>query len=198
MQSNGKSLALACGVCVMALACDERAREPVVPNAVSSAVSPAAAIAELSSIGGAKASGHADIHATLVQNVRDETYSFTALSTGTFPLAKGQVQVHFLQFTGEKFTVHAEVTCLSIVGNEAWVGSLVTRYVIDGQEQPERVGGPMIFRVQDTGEGHGATDLASLVFFGAAPGGDLAHCNTQPPFPIMRESTNGTIQVKPD
>jgi hypothetical protein len=145
------------------------------------------------------ASGHAEVHATPVQNLRDETYSFTARARGLAPSAAGQVEVHALQFTGEQFSVHADVTCISVVGNQAWVGARVTRFVADGQELTGRVGEPMVFRVVDAGEGRGAADLASLVFF-AAPGrpveSDLSYCDTRPEFPILRASAKGNLQVK--
>ena len=114
-------------------------------------------------------------------------------------LAKGQVEVHLLRFTGQEVMVHADVTCISIAGNQAWVGSRVTRFVQDQEEIPSFVNRSMIFRVQDFGEGGGITDLASLVFFPTpSAGADVTHCNTQPAFPILRESTSGNIQVKPN
>jgi hypothetical protein len=177
-----------------AVACDGPAGAPVAPNPASSAAGLSADASTLR-VSGGSASGHADVHGTPVQGIQDERYSFTARSTDVFPLAKGQVEVHFRRFTGEEGTVHAEVTCLSVVDNQAWVGSRVTKFVFEGQEEPERLGTPMIFRVLDVGEGKGATDLASLVFFPPA-GGDLAHCTTHPNFPILRES--GNIQVKPE
>jgi hypothetical protein len=216
MSSNRTAVSLMCVVCAVIAACDGPARWPVVPDPAWSADAPASALAELGSIGGdvdepagasadvstllatgGRASGRADIQGTPVQNVRDQTYSFGALSTSAFPLAKGQVEVHFVRFTGEEITVHAEVTCLSVLGNQAWVGSRVRRFVLGGEELPGQVGRPMIFRVQDMGEGHGTIDLASLVFF-PPPGGDLAHCTTRPAFPILRPSANGNIQVKPE
>jgi hypothetical protein len=174
-------------------ACDRPAREFVAPDRAPSAVSPAA----VRSIAGAKAGGDVEIHGATVQNVRDMTYSFTAVSDGASPLANGQVEVHFLRFTGEEVIVHADVTCLSIADNQAWVGSLVRRLVINGREEPAFAGRALIFRVVDTGEAGGVTDLASLVFFNVPPGGDLAHCSSRPAFPILFESTHGNIQVRP-
>jgi len=185
-------------VCSLLLACDESGRDPTRPESGGPPAANATRIVDVPAAGGARASGHADIHGTPVQNVRDEIFSFTAVSTNSPPLAKGQVTVHYVRFTGEEVAVWAEVTCLSVVGNEAWVGALVRRFVFDGQEQPALAGRPMIFRLRDMGEGQGVTDLASLVFFPPAPGDQLTHCITRPAFPILRESTNGNIQVEPD
>lgn len=147
---------------------------------------------------GGRAGGHAEVHGTTVQNVVDESYSFTAVSSQEFPLAKGEVEVHFLRFSGETVAVHAAVSCLAIQGNMAWVGAVVSHFTIDQQDQPELVGRPMILRVQDLGEGDGVADLGSLAFFPpAGSAGDLAHCATQPSFPILRVSDNGNIQVTP-
>jgi hypothetical protein len=190
MRINRKASSLLCGVSALVLACDGSARDPVAPrNVVSTLTAP-------TSIGasGASASGYAEIHGTTVQGIKDEIYSFTALSTGSGFAAMGQVAVHFLTFTNSEVTVHAEVTCVSVAGNQAWVGSRVTRFMRDGEAVPARVGQSMVFTVMDVGEDESATDLASLVFFGSD--GDLAFCNTRPAVPLLRQSTNGGIQVR--
>jgi hypothetical protein len=174
----------------LSLSCDNRLEPLTGERALTAEVSALLAT-------GGSASGHAVVQGTPVQNVQDQRYSFTAISTDVFPLAKGQVQVHYVRFTGEEITVHADVTCVAVEGDQAWIGSQVRRLVFDGEAVPERIGSPMIFRVLDLGEGGGATDLASLVFF-PPPGGDIAHCTTRPEFPILRESAVGNIQVKPD
>lgn len=211
MARNGKVLRLIAGLavlCATTLACADR---PAAPGRVSSAaaggaplVSPDGGIAgaegfdldaPLQVAVGGSTNGHAEVQGTPVQNVRDEKFSFTAVADGTAPAAKGQVEVHFDRFTGEEIVVHADVTCVSVVGNQAWVGTRVTRFVLDGQETPgDR---RMIFRVQDNGDDAGSADLASLVFFGA-PGLDLTHCNTRQAFPLLRATTTGNIQVKPE
>lgn len=181
-------------LCSVAAACEgpvggPAAPEPILMAANTSSLEPTAG----------KANGTAELQGTPVQNVKDQRYSFTAVSTGLQPAANGQVEVHSVRFTGEEITVHAEVTCLSILGDQAWVGSQVRRVVVDGEEVPGRVGQPMVFRVRDLGEGTGVTDVASLVFFSpVGGGGDLAHCTTRPDFPILRESPIANIQVKPE
>lgn len=180
------------GAWAIVLACGGSERNPVAPGG------PSPATTALTSMGavGAGASGNAAIHGTTVQGIKDEMFSFTALSIGNALAAKGQVAVHFLTFTNSEVTVHAEVTCLSVVGNRAWVGSQIRRFARDGEAVPARVGQPMIFSVMDVGEGEGATDLASLVFFPSASSSDLDFCNTRPAVPVLRPSTNGGIQVR--
>ena len=181
-------------LCSLTAACDRPAGGLAAPESL--VMAPDASILEAK---GGKASGSVEVHGTPAQNVKDQRYSFIAVSTGLHPTAKGQVEVHSVRFTGEEITVHAAVTCLSILGDQAWGGSRITRVVVDGQEVPGRVDQPMIFRVRDLGEGTGITDVASLVFFmPVGSDGDLVHCTTRPDFPILRESVIGNIQVKPE
>jgi hypothetical protein len=145
-----------------------------------------------------KSSGHAEIHGTTAQNVRDESYSFTAISSGDSPVASGQLDGEWLRFSGESVAVHATVTCLTIVGNTAWVGARVTRFSENQTEYFTAVGRPIVIRVRDLGEGHETADLASLVFFPPPDSnGDLTHCATRPDFPVLRTSASGNIQVMP-
>jgi hypothetical protein len=167
----------------------------VTTSPVTRFVSPASADALVT--GASRASGHVTLHGTTVQNIVDETISFTALGSGDGNLGKGQVEVHALRFTGEELVVHADVTCVSVVGANAFIGSRVTRFVLDGEEQPIE-GAPMVFQVRDGGEGDDAIDQASLVFFGVPVGGDLTYCATHPAIPILRPSDNGNVQVKSD
>ncbi len=196
--SSGRMVSwLLCGACVAICGCERRERSPVAPDprGVSVAARGVAALA----LGGGQASGHAFLHGTTVQNVRDEALSFTAATDPAFPQARGELEVHGLQFTGEEFRVHAEVICMAVEGNVAWVGARITQLVFDGQKLPDRVGRPVIFRVVDGGEGEGAADVASLLFF-AGPGKQVqtaeSYCETAPNFPILRTIEEGNIQVE--
>ncbi len=197
--SSGRTLSwLLCGACMAIFGCDRSMSSPVAPDPgrVSAAAADVAALA----VGGGLASGHAFVHGTTVQNVRDETYSFTAATDPAFPQAKGELEVHGLQFTGAEFRVHAEVICMAVAGNMAWVGGRVTEFVLNGQKEPVDVGRPIIFRVLDGGEGAGSADAASLVFF-PGPGRQVVtaegYCDTHPSFPILWPNQEGNIQVKP-
>lgn len=215
MSNKGMKSSLMCIGLAATFGCDAPAHNPTAPTPLAQASGAEVAIANNGSLLGKNnlsgghaagtltfpavlggASGRADIHGTAVQNIRDETYSFTAIPTGTSHLATGQVEAHFVNFQGQQFVVHSNVTCVSVVGNQAWVGTRITRFVIDGEDVAQRIGAPMIFRVQDMGEGHDHSDLASLVFFGIPrDGGELAYCNERPAFPILFESGKGNIQV---
>ena len=187
------------------LACEDGRPDPLAPSAIR------AGKATVLEVTGGMASGHADVSGVPIGSISrfDETISFTARSTGDFPLATGRVEFHGFSIpglenpSGDKWTVHAEVTCLAIVGNQAWVGARMIRWVYNGEEWLWRRGGPMIFRVVDAGEGADATDQASLAYFPvpSIPGpvaDDMSFCNTRPNFPILRTELRGNIQVKPE
>jgi hypothetical protein len=133
---------------------------------------------------GGRASGHADV----AQFGLVEKYSFIALSTGTFPDAKGQMQGTIVSGAAV-LDIHVAVDCLAITGNQAWVSGPVTKFVINGVPQPTNFDAQ--FRVQDNGEGaNSPPDLAS-VLFNSSPQG----CQFRPALP-MSPSENGNIQVQ--
>ena len=97
-------------------------------------------------------------------------------------------------------TIHAEVNCLAVVGNTAWIGGTITR-----SSNPAVVGPGLgvLFQVQDNGEGdaplraepHGQPrrdppDMTSQLVWGVVPS-----CNTTPPLGLI-EWTHGNVQVK--
>ena len=135
---------------------------------------------------GGRATGHADI----TSGVRGQKYSFSALSTGDFPNAKGQSEGHITGPLGRGI-VHANVDCLAILGNEAWVSGPVTKFRFNGQDLlPDFPGIQVLFRVQDNGEGGTTVDMASLGvgIFGAQV------CRLMPLLPLL-PSDDGNIQV---
>jgi hypothetical protein len=93
---------------------------------------------------------------------------------------------------GQPFYVRGPLTCLTVIGNRAWVGGL-----IEASSEPALVGWDMWFQVQDNGEGGGGPpDWTTLV--GASPeaGSAQEYCDEAPevlfPFDIER----GNIQVR--
>ncbi len=200
---------LVVGTCLMGMACAQSTQAPTAPGAVATTVggatSPAAHLGDFNEpvlleenaprqpARGGRASGHAEVQGNTVNNVREERYSFTAIPDGEAPRAKGEVEAHLFLFTGEEVVVHAAVTCVSVVGNTAWVGSRVTREVYNGEKVDFDL--PMVFQVRDNGEGAATVDDASLVFFGTD---DLTYCDTRPSTPRVRPTTTGNVQVKPE
>ncbi len=88
--------------------------------------------------------------------------------------ADGSVSGQYnLTFQGSgNIRVHAEVTCLRVVGTQAWIGG-----VNKSSTDPALVGLEGGFLVEDNGEGGGAApDRVSLMFAGLGPGGAAAVC----------------------
>jgi hypothetical protein len=135
---------------------------------------------------GGRATGHADI----TSGSTGQKYSFSALSTGDFPNAKGQSEGHVIDPTFGRAIVHVDVDCLAITGNNAWVSGPVTKFRINGQDVPFPPGLQALARVQDNGEGGTTVDEASLGVgvFGAQV------CRSRPLLPLL-PSDHGNIQV---
>jgi hypothetical protein len=138
-------------------------------------------------------SGH---HTRIVAGVEDlTTFSFTAIRSadGT---TSGQYQYNF---RAAGFSVHGPVTCLSIRGNEAWIGGTVGRITSPDPEDQSLVGVDMWWRLQDNGEGAGdAPDLTTGVGF-AFPGSTItaeSWCRDQPALLLLRDVESGNIQVR--
>jgi hypothetical protein len=134
---------------------------------------------------GGRATGNADITVGSV----GEKISFSALSTGTFPDAKGQTEVHIRSELGLT-DVHADVDCLAILGNNAWVSGPVRKFRRNGEDIPLLPGFQMLFRVQDNGDGGATVDEASLIVARFA----VQVCRNRGPLPLV-PSDNGNIQV---
>ena len=85
------------------------------------------------------------------------------------------------------FFLAADVTCVSVVDNEAWIGGVITRH------SGGRVGG-VWFRVVDQGESwpHGNDQISALEF--GTPAEALAACAAKPDLAVIG-ITEGNIQV---
>jgi len=95
---------------------------------------------------------------------------------------KGEAQ---FQLRRQGLRLHVVVDCLSVLGNEAWIGGIVLT-----SSDPTLVGTHVTWRVQDNGEGDGAVDQLSLPVPGAA-----SDCVPQPALPLL-PLAEGDIQVE--
>lgn len=113
---------------------------------------------------GGRASGRFDLASPFL-GIQTEQYSFVALSIGDFPNATGQMDGKIARPTSLQ-DIHAEVDCLAISGNQAWISGALTRLVLNGVPQPT-AGRYVVWRVQDNGEGaNSPPDLASVLYVG--------------------------------
>ena len=143
---------------------------------------------------GGRASGHAD-GPTLGGFARDE-YSFIALSTApttTAPFAaKGEFEGRFVE-PGLEVRIHANVTCLAIVNNQAWISGPVERFIRNGEPvEPVPPGfREFLVRVADAGEGGSEPDLMGLILGRALP----QTCRNRNPALVLSPSEMGNLQV---
>ena len=166
------------------------------PNTDASCASCHSAVGQPSS--GGAAGGHSRVVRTepgVVSFVED--VAFIALSTAsslTSPFAaKGQLQAKRVSdFNGTEIrevTLHAQIDCLRIEGNTAWVSGPVTRYVISGIEVPP-AGIQVLYKVRDNGWGS-PPDEASTILTSGVPGPICAASDL-----TMNEIKNGNIWVR--
>lgn len=110
---------------------------------------------------GGRASGYFELAAPF-SVIQSEQYSFVALSTGSFPDAKGQLEGKITSGLGST-DIHVDVDCLAISGNQAWAGGVVTKLVTNGVPRP--TGDNVLWLVQDNGDGKNSPpDLGSLIY----------------------------------
>ncbi len=126
-------------------------------------------------------------HFTVDNELR--TFSFTALR-----YADGTVQGEYELFNrASDVRIHGDVTCLSVMGNLAWIGGVQEQSSSDAFPP----GGENGFRVSDNGEGaNEPPDEISLMFVNAPPGFAQAYCNGRVPAPPLVPVEAGNIQVR--
>ncbi len=130
------------------------------------------------------ASGHGNL--TVGGELR--TFSFTAVTQPNGRVT-GEAQ---LKSRASGALIHAEINCLTVVGNKAYIGGVVRH-----SNNPLLVGKPAVFRVIDNGEGANAPpdELSLFVTFVTPPSED---CNGPTVQSLAtRPIEAGNIQVKP-
>lgn len=117
-----------------------------------------------------------------------ETYGLTASVDGDGN-AKGQVTAKFISPLVE---FRVEISCLSVSGNQAWLGGIVT-HTHDADIFP--VGTGFRWRMVDNGEGKTAPRPDQLSAFSRR--GDPSRCTDQGDFPPqLFDWLHGNIQIK--
>ena len=147
---------------------------------------------------GGRASGHSEIFRGVGATHSEEQVSFIALAepSPTSPYgAKGQLQGKGVAFVSgvlvAETRTHAEIDCLRIVGNVAWLSGPVRRYTINGEDQ-NVVGLQLFYKVQDNGEGNGSPPDAAPPLLNNGSAGPLC---TFSDFPLF-QSVEGNSQVR--
>ncbi len=115
-----------------------------------------------------------------------ETYAFSASVDGGGNV-RGQAEI---RLSDPLVSFHAEVTCLAVSGNSAWVGGVVTQ-TSDPEVTPE--GRQFWLRVQDNGDGDPSNpDRISSVRLGA----QASVCSQQRPAGMPWVFYKGNLQVR--
>jgi hypothetical protein len=120
--------------------------------------------------------------------VRD--FSWTATMT-----ASGKVNGWFTYQDvedGAVFTASGDVTCVTVQGNQAWVGATIVQ-----SNDPSYVGLDSWWHVTDNGEGRNAQQDVTTLIGAGDPGAAQAFCDTAPPYRFPWPVDNGSIQVRP-
>jgi hypothetical protein len=89
--------------------------------------------------------------------------------------------------------IHGSITCLTVVGNAAWIGGTIDRALFT----PVGIGSDFIFRVIDNGEDGVTTDQFSRIGFNQPAGTAAAFCATgADPIPLPLNERDGNVQVR--
>ncbi|MGH7526794.1 MAG: hypothetical protein ACREMX_08820 [Gemmatimonadales bacterium] len=108
---------------------------------------------------------------------------------------------YFYNFQAAGFSVEGPVTCISLAGNQAWIGGTVARIDSPDPADQELVGVDMWWRMIDNGHGrHAPPDSTTGVGF-AFPGSTItaeSWCQDQPAVLILREVEEGNLKIKGD
>lgn len=112
--------------------------------------------------GGARGAGDA----SMVYLSSQQTYSFTARSGVTLPAATGTVRASIVH-ASYTMSIDATIDCVVSSGTEVWLSGPVTSFVFNGVARPATI--HLVFKVQDNGEGGGASQDIVSPPFGAGP-----------------------------
>jgi hypothetical protein len=162
---------------VVASAC---ADSPSDPNAAHKLEGPLANVGQV--VQAVQGSAHIETAGEL------RTFTFSARKfadntvTGEFQIIARQV---------DRVT-HGRVTCLTVMGNAAWIGVVVER-----DDSGVSTGAEGRFRVVDLGTGQGPQDLVSLLAFNFTPGFAQTYCNNLPPNPPLNMSQGEVVITQP-
>jgi hypothetical protein len=124
-------------------------------------------------------------HIEQAGELRTFTFSARRLADGS---VTGQFEIIARQV--DRVT-HGTVTCMTVLGNSAWIGVRIDR---DNSGVSEGAEGR--FRVVDLGSGQ-TDDLVSLLAFSFAPGFAQAHCNNIPPNPPLNSAQGEIVITQP-
>jgi hypothetical protein len=187
MQRSIRPLAVA--VC-LASACRDA------PTAVrpSTAVVPASPLADVGAIA-VSVTGSGHVLRNLTGEAELTTFSYNALRRDD-GATTGEFQVNFRAAT---FSIKGTVTCVTAVGNTAWIGGVIDWIKSDDPADQSLTGTDVWWRVTDNGQGEGdPPDLSTSILL-TIPGVPItaaSWCRDQPLRGLSRPIDHGNIEVR--
>jgi len=168
-------------------------RSPVLTTAlvlsfcILAASSPAASAGTSPSANGGS---HLTVHNVFgLETLVLQTFGFTATIKSDGP-ADGWFQYRDVE-DGTPFTADGPVTCLTVMGSDAWIGSTITK-----SNDPTAVGLGGWWHVTDNGQGSGsAPDVTSFLGVGSLDAA-AAFCANHPAYRFPFAIDGGDIQVR--
>jgi hypothetical protein len=172
-----RHLALAAGAAFALMACGDARSSRI--------TGPAGPLANNGSAKEFVTTGGAEI--TVVVDLQTERYSFVANRENDGSVVGELTAIETV--LGKTFTFHADVTCFTIDGNQAWLEGVITH---SNAPVFPPAGTTIIWTVEDNGEGGNATgpDKASQII-SFPPGPNCSAGVDQ----ILRPVTSGNVQV---
>jgi hypothetical protein len=166
----------------------------------TTAVAPVAAklpSSGLADVGGVALSVTGSGH--VIRNLTGEdeltTFSYSAINhvDGN---TSGQFQVNF---RAAEFSIKGTVTCVTAVGNTAWVGGVIDWIKSDDPADQSLTGTDVWWRVTDNGQGAGdPPDLSTSILL-TIPGNPItaaSWCRDKPLTALSRPIAHGNIQIR--
>lgn len=172
------STAAAVGAFVSLGACDAESPTATLENVRSSALN----VSGSGVVQSATGSGHY----TAGDQIR--TFAFSAIRRADGSVTgEYQINVH-----ASDLFFHVTVTCMSVVGNTAWVAG-----VIDKASGPPVIEGTVsYFYAEDGGEGSDAVDIVSVARINDRPEAAQEFCTQRPKLLPPRVVEHGNVQVR--
>ena len=106
---------------------------------------------------------------------------------------------YYYNFQAAGFAVRGPVTCVTVNGNQAWIGGTVESVDSPDPDRQSLVGLDMWWRSVDNGQGHSAVPDSTTGLGFAFAGGTItaeSWCNDQPALLVMREVEGGNIKIR--
>jgi hypothetical protein len=143
----------------------------------------------------AKVTGSGHVFRDVGNGEELSTFSYSAIGRADGS-ASGEYQYNFRALD---FSIHGTVTCVSVLGNQGWVGGVIDGITSADPADQALVGTEVWWRVVDNGQGsNDAADRTTSLLFAlpTSPTTSASWCNDRAPRGLLRDIVHGNIQVQ--